>query len=298
MSALLNSDQQSTYAQRFTGFLHVHISEAWKRFLLAFAGLVLAFAAAVFSRVSRDSGDLWATVILASVALLLATIVGLTTVPYLARRVAVPRVRDAFDYDVTRIGVVYILTALVIGIAALNTGNNLLYIIVAVMLASILISGIASSMTLRAMKLDIHVPEHVFCSRAAMVRIVLQNQYRYFPCFSVVVAPAKLNKARKQWRLEETIFSFPGGRPAGKQWFHLPDRVLRRVAPTATLPPVFRESIYFPLVATSSEASADLAVRFERRGRFRQDSFTLSTGFPFAFLTKKRRVSLQREILV
>ena len=57
-------------------------------------GLGLAFGAALFSTVSRDAGNVWATVILASASLLLATIVGLVTVPYLAKRVAVERLRE------------------------------------------------------------------------------------------------------------------------------------------------------------------------------------------------------------
>src|SRR5205807_10089186 len=126
-----------------THFLHQHVSDVWMRFLLAIAGLVLAFAAALFSTVSRESGDMWATFILASAALLLAAIVGLTKVPYLARRVAVERVCEAIDYDVTRVGIIYILTAIVIGIASLNIVNNMLYIVLAAMLVSNTGSGSA-----------------------------------------------------------------------------------------------------------------------------------------------------------
>jgi len=69
--------------------------EAWLRFLIAIAGLGLAFAAAVFSSAARESGNMLATAIFASSALFLAAVVGLTTVPYLARRVAATRVREA-----------------------------------------------------------------------------------------------------------------------------------------------------------------------------------------------------------
>jgi uncharacterized protein (DUF58 family) len=41
-----------------------------------------------------------------------------------------------------------------------------------------------------------------------------------------------------------------------------------------------------------------LELRFEQRGRYREDSFGLATRFPFAFLTKTRHVSLPREVLV
>src|SRR5580658_7925647 len=116
---------------RLARALGVEIPEVWVRFLLAVVGLVMAFAAALFSTVTREAGSLWGTLILASTALLLATFVGLTTVPYLARRVVASRVREAMDYDVTRAGLVYILISVVIGIAAINTGNNLLYVVVA-----------------------------------------------------------------------------------------------------------------------------------------------------------------------
>ena len=109
--------------------------------LLAAIGLtVLAFAAALFSTAAGEAGNLWASVILASLALLMAAFVGLVTVPYLARRVTIERLRHSLRYEVTRAGVIYVLVTLVIGIAALNTGNNLLYIVVAAMLAAILVS--------------------------------------------------------------------------------------------------------------------------------------------------------------
>src|SRR5438270_7944375 len=103
---------------------------AWIRFFAALIALALAFGAAIFSTVTNDAGNVFGTAVLASVALLLSGWVALTTVPYLARRVAIRRVRDALDYDVTREGLAYVVLVLVIGIAALNTGNNLLFIVV------------------------------------------------------------------------------------------------------------------------------------------------------------------------
>src|SRR5882724_13544749 len=154
-------------------------AEVWGKFLLALVGLALAFGAALFSTVSRDAGNVWATVILASTSLVLATLVGLVTVPYLARRVAVERLRETFDYEATRAGVVYVLVTLVIGIAALNTGNNLLYIVVAAMLAAILVSGVVSAWVLRYLQLDVRLPEHLFAGRAVSGRIVLHNPRRF-----------------------------------------------------------------------------------------------------------------------
>lgn len=285
---------------RMVQWLQSASAEVWVKFLLALVGLASAFAAALFSTVSRDSGNVWATVILASASLVLATLVGLVTVPYLARRVAIERLRESFDYDVTRAGIVYVLVTLVIGIAALNTGNNLLYIVVAAMLAAILVSGIVSAWVLRWLELDIRLPEHVFAGRAVIGRIVLRNPRRFLPSFSIRVLSArkKRDKPIKHWKWESTTFAFPFNRPPQQQWLRLPDLRLRRATAIPRPPGIFEGMAYFPYVAAQAELSADLKLKFDRRGLYREDSFGLATRFPFAFLTKTRRVPMAREVLV
>jgi len=275
-------------------------AEVWVKFLFALIGLGLAFATALFSTVSRDAGNLWTTVILASTSLVIATLVGLVTVPYLARRVAVERMRESFDFDVTRAGIVYVIVTLVIGIAALNTGNNLLYIVVAAMLAAVLVSGVASAWVLRYLELDIRLPEHVFAGRAVAGRIVVHNPRRFLPSFSIRVISTrkKRKKAAKQWRWEATTFAFPFNRPSEQQWIKLPDRRLRRVTVLPPPPGIFQGMAYFPFLPPQAEVSADLELRFDQRGRYREDTFGLATGFPFSFITKTRHVSLPKELLV
>lgn len=273
--------------------------EVWAKFLLALFGLALAFGAALFSTVSRDAGHVWATVILASVSLVLATLVGLVTVPYLARRVAVERLRESFDYDVTRAGIVYVLVTLVIGIAALNTGNNLLYIVVAAMLAAILVSGVSSAWVLRGLELDVRLPEYIFAGHPLLGRIVLRNPRCFWPSFSVrVVSARKRRRANRQWKWETTTFAFPYNRPPERQWLHLPDLRLRRVAVVPDPPGIFQGMAYFPFLPAKRERAAELELKFDQRGRYCEDSFGLATRFPFAFLTKTRRVSLAREVVV
>jgi uncharacterized protein (DUF58 family) len=274
------------------------VPEVWVRFLLALLGLALAFAAALFSTVTRESGNLWATIILASAALLLAVFVGLTTVPYLMHRVAVARIGRVFDYDVTRVGIVYVVGVVVIGIAALNTGNNLLYIVVAAMLAAILVSGVASALVLRELQLDVRLPEHVFAKQPTLGRIQLRNPRRWLPSFSIHVVSLKQRQAGKHWRWLPSTFSFPPARPPERQWIRLPDRQLRRVAETTPPPEIFEGPAYFPYLPARSELAADLNLCFEARGRYQQGSFGLATRFPFAFLTKTRQVPLTREIIV
>src|SRR5579871_93921 len=289
-----------SFPGRVAEWLQSTSAEVWIKFLLSLIGLGLAFTAALFSTISRDAGNLWATVILASASLVLSTLVGLVTVAFLARLVAVERLRESFDYDVTKAGIGYVLVTLVIGIAALNTGNNLLYIIVAAMLASILVSGSVSAWVLRYLELDVQLPEHVFAGRPVVGRIVVRNPRRLLPAFSVRVVSThkRKKKTSKQWKWEATTFAFPFNRPAEQQWLRLPDRRLRRVIVVPPPPGIFQGMAYFPFLPPQAEGSADLELRFERRGRYREDSFGLATRFPFAFLTKTRHVSLPREVLV
>lgn len=278
------------------GFLRSSFSQLWVRFLVAFIGLMLAFGAALFSTVSRESGNIWATVILASAALVLATLVGLTTVPYLARRVVAARVRDAMDYDVTRAGLIYILVSVVIGIAAINTGNNLLYVVVAALLSAIVVSGIASALVLRNLELDVHLPEHVFARRPMLARLLLRNTSGWLPSFSVRVVPSR-RKAAKKWRWEAYTIGWPRNRAPENQWFRLPDRRLRRHTETLEKP-ILTKSVYFPFLPVGQELRADFELTFPARGQFREKDFGLATRFPFAFLLKTRRVALAREVVV
>lgn len=274
----------------------IGLSPVWVRFLVAIVGLMLAFSAALFSTVARESGNVWTTVILASAALLLATVVGLTTVPYLARRVVAARVRDAMDYEVTRAGLVYIGITVVIGIAAINTGNNLLYIVVAALLSAILVSGVASALVLRHLQLDVHLPEHVFARQPLRARVLLQNVSGWLPSFSIRLVPSK-RKSSKQWRWEPYTLGLPRNRAPENQWVRLPDRRLRRVLENPEKP-ILQQTVYFPFVAAGQELRADLEMNFPARGCYREKDFGLATRFPFAFLMKTRRVALAREVVV
>jgi uncharacterized protein (DUF58 family) len=276
-------------------------AEVWMKFLLALVGLGLAFGSALLSTASGEAGNLWASVILASLALLIAAFVGLVTVPYLARRVAIERLRQTFHYEVTKAGVVYVLVTLVIGIAALNTGNNLLYIVVAAMLAAILVSGVVSALVLRGLELEVRLPEHVFAGRPIVGRIILRNPRRFLPSFSIRVVPARKKKAKKprmQWHWEPATFAFPPNRAPENQWVRLRDWRVKRVELIPPGPGIFEGMIYFPYLPPGTNLTADLELRFDQRGRYRESSFGVATRFPFAFLTKTRAVALEREILV
>lgn len=270
--------------------------EAWLRFFIAVAGLGLAFLSAVFSTAMRESGHLAASVVLASAALVLAGTVGITTVPYLARRVAVTRVRQALDFHVTREGMAYMGVALIISVAALNTTNNLLFIVLAAMLAAIAVSGLASAAMLRSLEVEIAMPSTAFAMRAILARVRLSNPRRWIPAFSVRVAThiGKKKKSRPVWEWRRTEFVFPRKSP----WLHLPDYTLHRKVEPEKPPEIFDKPVYFTFVPAGTTSEVPVELTFPRRGRHAQDAIFVATRFPFSFLVKSRRARLSRELIV
>jgi uncharacterized protein (DUF58 family) len=277
-----------------TSFLSKIDREAWLRFLLAMAGLSLAFAAAVFSSAASEAGNLIATAVFSSLALFLAGLVGVLTIPFLFRRVAAAHMRDALQYEFTREGMIYLGVVLVIFLAALNTGNNLLFIVLGAMFSSIVVSGIASAAVLRKLELDVAVPQNAFAGRPVSVRVKLTNPRFWIPSFSVKVLTPLDKKKAAGWEWQKSRFIFPKRR----QWVQLPDYTLRR----KSLPPkpqeILTRPVYFTFVAPRSTAEADVELVFPRRGQYAQEGFSLSTRFPFSFLIKSRKVRLDRELVV
>jgi uncharacterized protein (DUF58 family) len=272
--------------------------EAWIRFVIAVVGLVLAFGMALFSTAFSESGNMIASMAFASLALLLAAAVGVTTVPYLARRVGVKRIRDAFSYEVTKEGVFYIILTVIIGIAALNTGNNLLFLVVAAMLAAVLVSGVASAMNLKDVTLEVMLPGQVFAGRHMLGRIILHVHRRLLPLLSASVVPPRQASQKMRWVWHRATFEFPKPTSARRSWIRWPDVALERVRVAAPAPNFFDQRVYFPYIPAGESGHADVDFFFPRRGRFVQNGFGLSTRFPFSFLVKTRRIPLTREIIV
>ena len=270
---------------------------AWLRFFIAMFGLALAFASALLSTASREAGDALATAVFASSALLLAGVVAVSTVPYLARRVVARRVRDALNYDVTREGLVYLFLTLLIGIAALNTGNNLLFIVVAAMLGAVLVSGIVSAVMIGGLEIALHLPHHVFAGQSYAGAVLLRNR-RLLPVFSISVVPPRQKADRPAWRWQRAEFIYPPARSGRKPIVRWPDFAYARVSPPPQPPPVFEQSVYFPFLPGRHRQSAELNLRFPQRGLYAQRGIGISTRFPFSFLIKTRVIALDQEVLV
>ena len=187
----------------------------WKKFASAMAALALGFLLALYSGVFAQQGRVVATGICASLALFLAGYVALTAVPYLARRTSLEWLRVSMDYEITREGWAFVIFILILAVAGLNTGNNLLYLVLASMLAAILMSGVLSYLVLVGVELEILLPDHVFACRPAPARIRLLNRKKVVPSFSIVLGGAtEGEKERKQKKRSSSRKPGPASSPA------------------------------------------------------------------------------------
>jgi len=90
-------------------------------------------------------------------------------------------------YRITRGGVLFTVAILVVGLGAIISANNLLFLIVAMMLATLLVSGFVSRLCLAGLELDFQVPEHVSASRTVPGSLFVRNQKWLMPSLSIRV---------------------------------------------------------------------------------------------------------------
>jgi uncharacterized protein (DUF58 family) len=95
------------------------------------------------------------------------------------------RGRYARQLRFTREGRVFVLVTLGVGAAAVNTGNNLLYLVLGLLLSLIVLSGVLSELVLRNVRAERRLPRRAFAGSPALVELVLHNGKRRIPSFSI-----------------------------------------------------------------------------------------------------------------
>ena len=82
-------------------------------------------------------------------------------------------------------GVRFLLFTIGIGVAAVNTGNNLFYLLLAMMLSLVVVSGLLSEQCVRWLDFHRHVPDLIMANEPTMVTVSLTNRSRWLPSFSI-----------------------------------------------------------------------------------------------------------------
>lgn len=92
--------------------------------------------------------------------------------------------------QVTRAGLAYMAALAIITLAAFLSANNLLFLILAAMLSTLLVSGFISRLGIAGLELDLVLPEHISARRKVRTGIRLKNLKSWIPSFSIHLAGA------------------------------------------------------------------------------------------------------------
>ena len=92
-------------------------------------------------------------------------------------------------------GTRFVLLTLAVGVAAINTGNNLLYLLLAMLLSLIIVSGLLSEQCLKQLDIRRLLPEHLFANRPTTAAFSIANKKPRLPTFSLRVMDVVEGKA-------------------------------------------------------------------------------------------------------
>ena len=74
-----------------------------------------------------------------------------------------------------------------LGITAMNTGNNLLYLLESMVLALIVISGVLSEQSVRGLRVAPRLPDEIYAGTPCLIGAVVRNTKRRRPSYSVTL---------------------------------------------------------------------------------------------------------------
>jgi uncharacterized protein (DUF58 family) len=233
--------------------------------LLVLAGL----AAALVSLLARQTNDSRLTVAGALLSLIIAGLILVFIVPPLARSARLEMAGFDLPIEVTTGGAIFIAVVSIVGLAAWNTGNNLLFLVFSLLCSTLLVGWIAARTSLRDLVVSARFPDHIFAGEPAPVIVTLRNTKRVAPSFSVLVearGPMSPKASRKR-RLK-------------RKEYHK------------------RPLAYFTYVPHKAAAEQRVEQLFLERGHVFINGFELSTRFPFGFVRRRRRLKARNVDIV
>ena len=92
-----------------------------------------------------------------------------------------------FRLRLTRWGLVYLVACVILGMAAVNTGNNALMAVLGLALGSYVVSGMWSRQVLGNVEATIELPSEIFAGRPAVIGVEIENTSRFLPAYGLVV---------------------------------------------------------------------------------------------------------------
>ncbi len=95
------------------------------------------------------------------------------------------RKRSRRKFRLTREGRAFLFVTIGVGLAAVNTANNLLYLVLGLLLSLLLVSGVLSDLALWRLQIKRKLPTRLFVGRRSLIDIALLNEKRWLPSVSI-----------------------------------------------------------------------------------------------------------------
>ncbi|WP_158542543.1 DUF58 domain-containing protein [Lujinxingia litoralis] len=180
-------------------------------------------------------------------------------------------------------GKYFVLMTLAVGFGALNTGNNLLFLLLGMMLSLIVASGLLSEAVLRALQVRRELPRRLYAGESAPGRFLIQNAGRW-PSLSIEISEHDIEAIAGP--LRGTILT--AERPAWwKLWRPQTSDDHRPLA-----------AAYCLRADAGQETTLTTHYTIATRGIYRLKTVQIATRFPFGFFEKARELPRAQEITV
>jgi uncharacterized protein (DUF58 family) len=111
--------------------------------------------------------------------------------------------------QLTREGFGFIVILFGVGLGAINTGNNLLYLILAMCCSFIVVSGILSEMSLKKLTIKGKAPPYLYAQEPGTLKLELTNHKKWAPSYSIRI---KGTKSPFSLEPEPYYFFIPAGK--------------------------------------------------------------------------------------
>ncbi len=250
----------------------------------ALLGIVVVFGGLGLSGLTlyaHHLGEAGMTALAASASLVFVLLILIFVVPPLARNAGREASQLNLPFDFTTGGAVVLVLILIVGFSAWNTGNNLLFLVLAFLLAAMVVGFFAGSLCLKRLDVTMRFPETIFAGEPTPILVSMKNRKRIVPAFSVVV------EVRGKER-ERSVAAD-----------HLDEIFPKWISKRLSQAPVVRRTLnHFVYVAARESLEAKTEHIFPNRGRLAIKDFELSTKFPFGFFRHRRRLPAREAELI
>jgi uncharacterized protein (DUF58 family) len=97
------------------------------------------------------------------------------------------RKRSRRKFRLTREGRAFLFVTIGVGLAAVNTANNLLYLVLGLLLSLLLVSGVLSDLALWRLQIQRKLPTRLFVGRRSLIDVALLNEKRWLASVSIEI---------------------------------------------------------------------------------------------------------------